>query len=77
MQPTGYRFAAPDGARFSGQQQERRLKGVFGILGMTSDSPTYTQNHRPVTIHQSGKRFLFLQCGKSLQEARIGAIDSS
>jgi hypothetical protein len=74
MQPAGHRFAPPDCARFSSQEQERGLKGVFRILNMTSGSPAHAQHHRTMAMHQGSKRVLFLKCGEAIQEARVCAI---
>ena len=61
MQPAGQLLATSDRGSPVGQNQERSLKGVLGVLRVAEYGPADTQDHRPMTLHQGGEgRFVAL-----------------
>src|SRR5262249_10602684 len=55
MQPAGQRTLLLDPQTAPGEQDERSLKSVLGILVLAQDAPAGGQNQRPMAMHQGGE----------------------
>ena len=60
VQPARHRIPPADRARPPGQHQERRLRGVLGVVAIPEDPPADPHHHRPVALHQRRERRLGL-----------------
>jgi hypothetical protein len=56
-----------------GEHEERRLKGVLGVVQVAQDAPAQPQHHRPVPRHQDRERRLIALADEALQQDRIGS----
>jgi hypothetical protein len=52
MNPAGQRLLLANAAQFLSEQQERRLKRIFGILMLLQHAPANAICHRPVPPNQ-------------------------
>ena len=60
-----------DGMTFPGQHEERRLKGVFGVVMIPEDPAADAPHHRTVTPDEGLERRLFSIGGEPFQESPI------
>ena len=72
MQPARQRVLFANGSRSSRQDEEYRLEGILGVLGLPEESPTQSQHHRAVPAYQFLKGRLVAASHKSLQQFRVG-----
>jgi len=67
IQPASYRFSTLDRAHPADQNQEGRLQGIFGIMGVTQQPPADAEKHGTMPPHEKGEG-TFVPIGyKSLQ----------
>jgi hypothetical protein len=55
VKPAGQGVLLADGPSFADQYQERRLKGVFGVVPVAEQPPAQGQDHRPMPLYELGK----------------------
>src|SRR5262249_28962043 len=55
VEPIGDHRLLPDRCRLANQHQERRLKGILGVVITAQKTPTNPPNHRTVPADQRGK----------------------
>ncbi len=75
IEPPPDRALDANRAGLAHQDQESRLKGVFGIVRIGQNPPADAQHHRSVTLHERGKGKLgrFVATGQeSLQKLSVG-----
>jgi hypothetical protein len=58
MKPASERIAISNGSRSSGENEKRRLKGIFREMRVAEKPPADAQYHRPVPFHQRGESCL-------------------
>ncbi len=51
MEPTGHGIGLAQRAGLAGQDQERGLEGVLGVVSVMEDLAADAQHHRPVPLH--------------------------
>ncbi len=56
MKPRSKQARIANGAGLLHQDQERRLKRIFGVMRITQNPSAHAQDHRPVTCDQRLKR---------------------
>src|SRR5207253_1319420 len=71
MQPTRDRIALPNFSRHPGEQQERRLKDVLGVVEVTLYTAADLENHWPVPLDERHERRLVPMRDESLEELAI------
>ncbi|MGE3808271.1 MAG: hypothetical protein AB7K24_26725 [Gemmataceae bacterium] len=71
MEPAAHSFLPPDGASLLSQDEERRLKRIFGIWTGAEHARAGRQHHRSVPGQQLGESGLVTVVGKSSQQLSI------
>jgi hypothetical protein len=64
VKPAGQRLALPDVPSVSGQDQERCLEGILGIVFVPEHTPTHPQHHSAIALHQRGESGLIVPINK-------------
>ena len=75
MKPWPHGIPHPERAGFPRQDQERRLKGILGVMVIAEYAPANAQDHRPVSLNQRREGQVVDLIGssrKSIQELAIG-----
>ncbi len=75
VQPRADRIPHPERTAPSGQDQERRLEGVAGVVLVAQDGQAGAQDHRTVPIDQGREghlRVVTAPCRKALQQLTVG-----
>jgi hypothetical protein len=67
VQPTPYVPRSGKGACLAGQNKERGLEDVFGIMNIAQNPPTNGQDHRPMSPQKGGESLLIMQSQKLLE----------
>ena len=67
VEPASDGLAVGDGGGLLGQDEEGRLEGVLGVLGVAEDAAADGQHHRPVPAHQ-GREGGVVAAGDELAE---------
>src|SRR5262249_42604068 len=57
---------------FACQNDERRLKSIFGVLDLMQDAPADAQHHRAVPPHQLFEGHLVLRAHEAIEELAVG-----
>jgi hypothetical protein len=55
VEPRRDRVAAPDRPGRAGQDEERRLERVFGVVRVAEQAATDAKDHRPVPLDERGE----------------------
>jgi hypothetical protein len=63
VQPVAHQVAGYDGAGPANQDEESRLKRVFGVVQVAQHAPANAQDHRPVPSDE-GREGRFIAAGK-------------
>jgi hypothetical protein len=58
VKPCTYPLRWANGIGLAGEYQERRLRGVLGIVPLREHPPARCQHHRPVPVDEFGKRLV-------------------
>ena len=77
MQPRPQRISYPEPAGLFHQDEEGRLKGVFGVVPVGKHSMTDAQDHRSVPFDQHGKGKLgglASKGGEALQKLSVAQV---
>ncbi len=72
VQPAADRLAPADRAGPARQDQERRLRGVLGVVVVAQDLPADAQDHRRMTIDQRRESRLVPMLDESLEQLAVG-----
>ena len=65
-------LVVPDRAGLAGQDEERRLEGVLGVVRVAEDAPADGQDHRPVPRHQGRERRLVAPGDEPPEQRGVG-----
>ncbi len=79
MEPGAQRVAPTDRGRLAGQDQERRLEGVLGLVRVAKDLAADAEDHRAMTFHQGGEGDLggLIASGcEAIEELRVAQADN-
>jgi hypothetical protein len=71
MEPVADELARPNGCALAGQDEERGLKGVFGVVQTAKYPMAHTPHHRAVSPHQGRERLLVVLSQKAFQKLAI------
>jgi hypothetical protein len=74
VEPTCQGFALPDGRCLAGEDEERRLEGVFGILGLVQHLSAHAQYQRPVPPHESVESGLVPSANERMEQLSVGTL---
>jgi hypothetical protein len=61
-----------DGIRLHGENEERRLKGVFRVLSAREHSPADPEYHRPVPANEFRERILVVRVAEPHDQFAVG-----
>jgi hypothetical protein len=71
VKPRAHGFFPPPRSSFTCQDQNRRLKCIFGIVPVMQHTLTAVQNHGAMTAHQGAKRLFIALLGKTPQQLPV------
>jgi hypothetical protein len=72
VQPGGQRRPGSDGAGAAGQDEERRLEGVLGQVGVGQQAAADAPDQRPVPGDQRGEGGLLAVAGEAVEQGGVG-----
>jgi hypothetical protein len=72
VQPARHPVARHDARRLAGQDEERRLEAVLGVVGVRQQAPADAHHHRPVAAHQRRERRLVAPGQERFQQPAVG-----
>ena len=71
-EPAPDRAPIPDRCGPAGEDQERRLERIFGVVRVAEDRAADAQDHRAVPVHQDGERGLVPPGQEAIQQLPVG-----
>ncbi|MBI1831634.1 MAG: hypothetical protein HYR84_09315 [Planctomycetes bacterium] len=71
VQPIADQLARPNRGRLANENQERRLKGILGIVEIAEHAQAYAEHHRTVAAHQQLERPFLLATEEGVQQLPI------
>jgi len=74
VRPRGQGIARLDRGSLAGQNQERSLKGILGVMGIAQDPPAYLKDHGTMPLDQRGEGPLIPLCTRTVQESCISYL---
>ena len=72
VQPAAQGLAPPDRAGLLDQDEEGRLEGVLGVVGVAEDAAADREHHRPVPRHQGLERRRIGLGEEAVEELGVG-----
>ena len=74
MEPAGNRFEFVNGSHSAGEDEERGLESVLGILFLVQQAPADAQNQAAVPLDNGRKRHFIAESEKPTEKLRVGQI---
>ena len=71
MKPVAQRIIDPKSLGLSRQEQERRLEGVVGVVGVSDYAPAHGHHHGPMALHQALERQIVSLSRVSLEQSGV------
>ncbi len=71
IKPVGEHRRGSDRSRLAGEDEERGLEGVLGIVVVAEDAPADAQDHRPMPPDDRLERRLIATCDEPFEQIAV------